>query len=436
MPEPTPAHATEATWTPEAVQQWLADRSIQSVRIEGTNLENSFIGKYVSPSKFLSGITSGFAFADVAFGLDLGNVPQFGFPMPSWRGDLADIHLRVDLSTLIEYEPGRASVIGDFWEPAGKPLGVCPRNAVRKVVDGLAQHGYTAKIAIEIEATVFEESIHEARARGYRDLTPLGGSAGSAYHLAKSQDWDQYLSAVARRLDEVGIPLEAYNDEAAVGPVEVNIAPVDPVTAGDHWVRARQIMREVAIAQGHCVTFVAKPTDGYGQASHVDLSLSRDGENAFYAADGPSETMTHVLGGVMATLAGATSLSMPTITSYRRLHDLDGPPTTLTWGVGNKTAAIRAVVGHPRYSRLEYRVPGADANVYLVMAAVLGGALAGIEGKLEPPAPFQQMAWCIPEGTARIPNSTLKAADALEADTLLAEALGEELVSYWLGTRR
>jgi glutamine synthetase len=421
---------------PDNIETWLTERQITSIRVEGTNLEGSFIGKNVSPTKFRSGLQSGFAFADVAFGLDMGNAPHFGFAMPSWRGDLADISMRVDPSTLIEWSPGRAAVIGDFWGLDGDPISACPRNALRRMTDRLGEQGFTAKVAVEIEATVFEESIHEARKCGYRGLTPLGGNAGSAYHLAKSKDWEDYMLAVAGRLTEIDIPWEAWGDEAAAGQIEINIAPADPVAAADYWARTRQIMREVAYDLGHCVTFMAKWSDEYGQASHINVSLERDGENAFFGELGPSEVMNYFLGGVMATIPATTSFALPTITSYRRLQELEGPPTTATWGVGNKTGAVRAIVGHPKYSRLEYRVPGSDANVYLVLAAVLAGGIAGLEGKIEPPEPFDEMAWCLPPGEQKIPNTISLAAAALRADTLLGTVLDQELIDYWLGTRQ
>lgn len=421
----------------EGLEHWFAERGIRTVQVGATNLENTFVGKVVTPAKLLSGIESGFALADVgALGLDLGNVPQLGFAWPEWRGEMIDILMRPDLSTVIEYTPGRASVIADFHSPVNGPLGVCPRSTVRRLRDRVKDKGFDTKVAIEIEATVFEESISEARAKGFRDLSPLGGPAGNCYNLFKEKGWDEYLSVVVARLEELGIGWEAYNDEGAVGQIEINLAPVDALTAADNWARARQVMREVAAEQGHCVTFMAKPTDGWGQASHINFSLLRDGENAFFAPDGPSKTMNHVIGGLMSSLAAVTSLAMPNITSYRRLQDLEGPPTTLTWGIGNKSAAIRAVVTHPKYSRLEYRVPGSDANLYLVTAAVLAGALAGIENEIAAPEPFDQMAWSTAGGIERIPNTISKARAALQSDTLLPETLGRELIDYWVGTRK
>ncbi|MFH8573854.1 glutamine synthetase family protein [Streptomyces sp. NPDC017993] len=416
----------------------LRDSGPRAIRLEATNPEGCFLGKNVSPKKFDAGKDAGFAFADLLFGLDLGNVPVFGSAYPAWRGHLDDVYLRPDMSTLVEWKPGLDSVLGDYWLKDGTPVPICPRNLVRKMVERLAGLGFTATVAVEIEATVFEEPIHEARARGYRELTPLGGSAGTAYHLAKSADWTDYMKAVADRLDEVGIEWEAWSDEDAAGQIELNIAPGDPIKVGDAWARTRQIMREVAFERGHSVTFMAKPTAGYGQASHINLSLQRNGDNAFYAEDGPSDTMLHAIGGLLATMEGNTSIVLPQITSYRRLVDLSGPPVTISWGISNKTAAVRAVCGHPKYSRLEYRLPGADANLYLALAGVLAGVIAGIERKIEPAEQVTDMAWCLPPGLGidRIPDTITKAAAALDADPILRELLGDEFVDYWIASRK
>ena len=412
--------------------------SARAVRLEATNHEGCFLGKNVERNKFASGVDSGFAFADLLFGLDLGNAPAFGFAYPAWRGHLDDVYLRPDMSTLVEWDQDLDAVIGDYWLKDGTPVPLCPRNLARKMVDRLSTAGFTATVAVEIEATLFEESIHEARARGYRDLTPLGGSAGTAYHLAKSKDWVEYMSAVADRLDQVGIAWEAWSDEDAAGQIELNLPPGDPIAVADAWARTRQIMREVAFERGHTVTFMAKPTAGYGQASHINLSLQRHGTNVFYAEDGPSETMRHAIGGLLATIEGNTSIVLPQITSYRRLVDLSGPPVTVSWGIRNKTTAVRAVCGHPSYSRLEYRLPGADANMYLALAGVLAGVIAGLERKIEPPEQVTDMAWCLPPGLGieRLPDTMTKAADALEADPILRELLGDEFVDCWVGSRR
>jgi glutamine synthetase len=418
------------------VEQWLDGHAITSVQLQATNLDGTLVGKTLSRDKFLGGLDQGFAFADVVFGNDLGNFPAMGFAFPAWRGELEDIFLRVDLDTLCVWRPGVAAVIGDFWTKEGEPVSVCPRNLLRKVAAEAADLGYVVKAAVEIEATVFEESVQEARGKGYQGLTPLGGSAGSAYVLGKSADWLEYLAAVEERLRSIGIAWEAWNDEAAAGQVEVNVAFGDIVEVADRWARTRQVMREVAYRLGRSVTFMAKWSDSWGQASHVNISLAGADGNAFYSPEGASDVMEHFIGGVMEAMPGTTSLALPFITSYRRLQPLEGPPTTVTWGFNNKTTAIRAIAGHPSYSRIEYRLPGSDSNVYLVGAAVVGAGLFGVANEVQPPEPFVGMAWCLPSGVDLLPNTISQAAAALEADKVIPEVLGEEFVNYWLGTRR
>ena len=288
----------------------------RAVRLEATNHEGSFLGKNVSPAKFEAGKESGFAFADILFAIDLNNEIVLGDAFPEWRGNLYDIAMVPDMATLVEWKPGLDAVIGDYWLKDGTPVPICPRNLVKRLVAHLADHGYDVTVAVEIEATLFEESVHEARARGYRDLTPLGGSTGATYHLARSGDWVAYMEAVVERLDQVGITWEAWTDEAAPGQTELNLAPTDAVRLGDSWARTRQVMREVAHELGHTVSFMAKPTAGFGQGAHINISLQSDGVNRFFAEVGPSELMRHAVGGLLATMEGNTSIAFPQITSY------------------------------------------------------------------------------------------------------------------------
>ncbi|SFW86327.1 glutamine synthetase family protein [Amycolatopsis australiensis] len=408
------------------------------VRLEATNHDGSFLGKTVSAAKFASGKETGFAFADALFAIDLGNELVLGDAYPDWRGNLYDIRMIPDLSTLVEWKPGLDAVIGGYHKKDGAPVPICPRNLARAMVARLDALGLTATTAVEIEATLFEEPIQQARALGYRGLTPLGGSTGATYHLARSKDWVEYMEAVTGRLDDLGIGWEAWTDEAAAGQTELNLAPASPLALADSWARTRQVMREVAFDQGRTVTFMAKPTAGWGQGAHLNLSLQRDGVNQFFADGELPALMRHAIGGLLATMAGTTAIVLPQITSYRRLVDFCGPPTTISWGVDNKTAAVRAIIDHPKYSRLEYRVPGADVNPYLAVAAVLAGVAAGIERGIEPPAQVTDMAWCLPDGhgVTRLPDTISKAGAALDADPLLREYLGDEFVDFWVASRR
>ncbi|WP_406635165.1 glutamine synthetase family protein [Amycolatopsis sp. WGS_07] len=416
--------------------------SFASVRVEATNHDGVLIGKVVSPAKYRAGRIKGIAFADLILGLDLTNHGQLGFAFPAWRqeGFMPDLHLRPDESTLVEWKPGTASVICDFWTRDGEPVEADPRQALKRVVAAYAERGLTVKASVEIEATVFQESIDQARAQDYQGLTPLGGTAGAAGVLAKSPDFVAYGEGVTARLNELGIDWEAWSDEAASGQIEFNLAPADAVTAADLWARTRQVMREVAYAQGRSITFMSKWSAEYGQGTHLNVSVSDENGNLFFDSanpDQPSERMQHFLGGVMGSLAGATSFALPTITAYRRLIDLEGPPVTQTWGVGNKSCAVRAVLAGSDASRLEYRVPSADSNAYLTLASFLAAGLSGLADKTTPPPAYELMAWGAPEEIApRLPSNLYDAIAALEQDAALRKYLGAELVDYWIGLRR
>lgn len=415
---------------------------LKGIRIEATNLDGALLGKVLSPNKYRSVRTKGFSIADLVLGLDLTNHAHLGFAFPSWRQGafMPEISLRPDESTLVEWKPGMASVICDFWTADGEPVESDPRQALKRIVAAYAERGLTVKASVEIEATVFVESIDQARAQDYQNLTPLGGNAGAALILAKSPDFVEYGEAVTARLDELGIEWEGWSDEAASGQIEFNLPPADAVTAADLWARTRQVMREVAYSLGRSVTFMSKWSAEYGQGSHLNVSVSDDDGNIFFdSADTgqPSARMLNFLGGVMNSLPAATSFALPTITSYRRLMDLEGPPTTLTWGVANKSCSIRAVLDGPNATRLEYRLPSADSNSYLTMASFLASGLAGLDEKTTPPESFNLMAWGAPgEVVPRVPSDLYAALEALENDTALREYLGNELIDYWIGCRR
>jgi glutamine synthetase len=424
------------------LEKWLDDNDIRTVRIETISLDNVVSGKYLSVAKFVSSVDKGFSFCDVIYGLDLANFPQLGFDYGRWRGELADILLRPELSTLVvdPVSPGLAAVICDVTDRDGKPLPTCTRSVLRRQVERLQDAGYTAQAAIEIEATVFENSIDDIRANGFGDLRPLGGAAGALYVLGRPLELSRYMNAVTERLDHMGIPWEGWVDESSPGQVELNLPPMDVISSVDAYNRARFVMREVALEQGRTVTFMARWSGEYfGQGSHINLSLSRDGENTFFnpeAPEKPSVEMEWFAAGVLATMPAASSFCYPTVNSYRRIEDLNGPPTTVSWGVENKTTAIRAICRDAKQSRLEYRIPSADSNMYLTFAALLAGGQHGLENRQEPPAPLEYMAWAQPDGPQLLPLSLFESIEALRADATITEMLGADFVEYWLGTRR
>jgi len=421
---------------------WLDEHGIGMVRVEATSLEGPLLGKHVSRAKFDHAVPEGLCLADFALAMDVAGTPQLGW-WADWRQDaLGDMYLRPDLSTLVVVpeERGMAACLGDFTDVHGAAIPVCPRTVLRRQVDALTAQNFEARCAFELEFFLVNERIDEARARRFAGLTPLGGrDPKMAYLTQRTPEFLPLMREVTERLDAMGIPWEAFNDEAAPGQFELNLAPADPVTAADRTVRAKRVLRDVAFAHGRSVTFMAKPfADLYGSGLHVHTSLWREGEPMFASQpDGShSDTLRHWVGGSMATVSGATSMLLPTINSFRRQVDFAAAPTTPTWGEENKGAALRTITRGTASARMEHRVASADANPYLVLAAVLAGGVAGLEERIEPPDAIHDLPWGLPTDRPRLPRSIRAAAEALAGDEHLCKRLGDTFVEHWVEGRK
>ena len=422
------------------VPAWLDEHGIDWIKTEGVSADGLVIGKHIGRKKFVKSLPLGNAITELVLGYDIGGTPYLAW-WDEWRRDaLGDFHQRPDLSTLVVApdRPRTANVICDTVDLEGAPLPVCPRGLLRQVVARLDEHGFAAKAAFEIEAMIFADPAPAARGRHYRDLTPLSHPAPLGYLHYNSREQLAFLDEVLVRLGALGIPVEGWHDEAAPGQFEINLDPADPLTACDRVMRVKQVLREVAMEQGHLVTFMAKANEEYGNGLHVHHSLTRDNDPVFYAPDGHglSETSLHWIGGLMATIHAATSIFCPNINSYRRLVGFAAAPTVASWAEDNKSTAIRVLSRAPSAARIENRVAGGDANPYLVLASVLAGGIAGLEQQIDPPPPLTVAGWGLPEGWPHLPTSITKAADLLASDTALRSVLGDAFCDYWVNTRR
>lgn len=430
---------------PEEARAWLEANGVTTVRTEGVAPDGIVLGKHMNRAKFERSLPLGPAISDIAFAYDIGGGPYFGW-WDDWRADcLGDIHQRPDLRTLVPSpnRPGMAACIVDHVDVSGQPLPVCPRSVLTSVVQRLAAHGLEARATFELEGMVFSETYQEARAKGYRGLTPLGLPMPLGYTTQDAYRIARFMDEVVRRLEGMGIPWEAWSSEAAPGQFEINIEPADPVTAADRAMRVRQVVREVAVDLGRSATFMARPHEGYGNGAHVHHSLYGSGpaapQSAFYDADAPdgrSPLMLQWIGGLMATMPAAAAFLTPTVNSYRRLVDFAAAPMAVSWAEENKSVALRVVSRDNKLARVEHRVGAGDVNPYLALAAILAGGVVGIEEQLEPPPEMRIVAWGLPDRFAHLPRSIGAAADALEADDRIRGILGAPMVHHWVQTRR
>jgi glutamine synthetase len=284
--------------------------------------------------------------------------------------------------------------------------------------------------ATELEFYLFKESYAEAHERHYRDLTPSVPYILDYHILATSYD-EGLIRQIRNGMQGAGIAVESSKGEAWPGQQEINFRYGDALTAADNHTLYKNGAKEIAHLNGCSITFMAKPHHEWvGSSCHVHGSLWQDGRNVF---DGESDVFKQWLAG---WIAGSKELALflaPTINSYKRYAARSWAPTSLAWGHDNRTCGFR-IVGHGQSLRTETRIPGADVNPYLAVAALIAAGLHGIEQGLELPPPLEGNAY--DSDAERFPSSLREAVAALEEGTLARAALGDEVVDHYLNYGR
>ena len=240
-----------------AVSEWLDGHEIRWVKTEGVSPDGLIVGKHLGRAKFEHALPLGNAITDLALGYDLGGTPYLAW-WDTWRAEaLGDIYQQPDLTTLVVApdRPGTANVLCDFVDGEGNPVPSCTRGVLRRVVAELADLGFAAKAAFEIEAMVFTDSLHAARRKHFRGLTPMSTNVPVGYLHHNSRQQLAFVDEVLIRLEALGIPVEGWHDEAAPAQFEINLDPADPLTG----LRSR----------GPCETGDARGRDRSGVRRHV-----------------------------------------------------------------------------------------------------------------------------------------------------------------------
>lgn len=346
-------------------------------------------GQLVSTASLAGILRDGMGMAPVTLALD---PTDEILDMPGVTDDTADFHddpLRPDPSsarTLPWSREGRDLLLLASY--SGESAALCPRSLLTSVLDRAREHGYAPRYGLELEYTLFDETPESARAKGYRDLrtaTPHKSHDLVMYQVHQT-DW---YDAVADMCEPLRIDLAKMHEEIGAGFLEACIAAGDQLEPADQLVLLKNFLRALALRQGKCVTYMPRwSEDADSQSSHVHMSLlDRDGDPVFHDQAGPhgmSRTFTHFIGGLQRYLGDLSLIFLPTVNSYRRFAPGTFAPPGLTWGYENRTSCLR-IVGHDRKTlRVENRLPGADTNPYLIVAATLAAGVAGIVEGIEP----------------------------------------------------
>lgn len=272
----------------------------------------------------------------------------------------------------------------------GKPYFADPRAILQRQIDALTERGLRANVAVELEFYLLADGAGAPRpvrmAQPGDGANPMG--AGNVLSIEALCELDGFMNDLLVACRAQGLPEEAVLHENSPGQFEVNLAyRPDALLAADEAILLKRAVKAVARKHGMRGCFMAKPFgDSAGSGMHVHVSLmDAAGQPVFADASGePSPAMLHAVGGLLKSMPDMMLLAAPHGNSYRRFRTNSHAPMTSAWGWGDRTAAVRAIPGERSAVRIEHRLAGADANPYLVVAAVLAGVIEGMDHKIDP----------------------------------------------------
>ncbi len=323
-----------------------------------------------------------------------------------------------------------------MYHEDGRPFAGDPRHALARIVAQLDARGLRAVTATELEFYLIDDS----GATFQPPASPISGrrAMGSAtLSMRMLDEFNAFFDALYAGCEAMGISADTATSEAGPGQFEISLAHgADPLRMADDTWLFKILVRRLARAHGMAASFMAKPyADASGNGLHLHASmLDAEGRNIFDNG-GPEGTpaLRHAIAGVLAAMPGSTLVFAPHANSYNRLVPHAHAPTGVAWAYENRTASVRVPVGAPQARRLEHRVAGGDVNPYLLMTAVLGAMLAGIEAEAEPPAPITGDAYA--QGLPQIPDSWQAALDLFATSPEVARIFAPDLIDNMRRTK-
>jgi glutamine synthetase len=387
------------------------------------DLNGSIRGKAFRSGAFEAAVRDGTVVTDLLLALDPADLPITDYERFGIRSGAGDIVVRPEPDTLRElsWRPGwRICLATPYWHD-GSVCELASREVLRSALELMRALGYEVLAAFE-----YEVRIRDAEGR------PL--SSGISYSLTEVLAFGELVARLAPALEALGVELSAAHTEAGPGLLELNIAARQGLRSADDAALLKLAVKEVAASLGLRASFLAKTTAGEeGSSGHVHLSCwGEQGGNAFAEDDG---VLQAAVAGILEHLPAASLLLNPTINSYKRLVPGYFAPVNVSWGVENRSAAVRVIRSErPERARIECRRPGADANPYLALAALVVSAAGGIRRGATPPPPTSGDA-SAQDALPPLPGSLESALAAFAADGALRAALGDPFSDYYAVSR-
>jgi glutamine synthetase len=429
----------EEVRTPAQARAIVEERNLQHVKVGVFDNDGILRGKYIDRDKFFSALDKGMGFCDVVLGWDSNDKQYDNITFTGWHTAFPDAPVRLLPGTCraLPMEGNMLLFLGEF---AGHAEQVCPRATLRRVLERGEKMGLSASAAAEFEFFVFSETPDSVREKGYQNLKNLTpGYFG--YSILRSAVHTEIYQELLKLAIDMRMPIEGLHTETGPGVMEAALHYCEALEAADRAALFKTFTKVLMQRRGLMATFMAKWSASLpGQSGHLHVSMARpDGSSAFYDKSKPgdmSDQMRWFVGGQQALMPELLAMVASTVNSYSRLVPGFWAPTAATWGIENRTCALRVIQGGPKAQRVEYRIAAADINPYLAIAVAIGSGLWGIENQIEPDKSISGNAYDLKLPAKRqLPRTLTEAAERLANSKAAKELFGEPFVAHYAASR-
>ena len=431
--------SSHRTLSREELTSLVESGDVDTVIVAFPDLQGRLVGKRITGWFFLENVADhGTENCNYLIATDMDDNPVPGYRFASYDLGYGDMVAMPDWNTArnLPWQNKTALVMCDLLDPTSRqPIGVSPRQVLRDQVAAAASLGYSARIGSEIEFYLFRDSFREAHEKGYRGLVPHSPWMQD-YQIVQTTFDEHVIGDIRRGLEGAGIPVECSKGEAGRGQHEVNLLYTDALEMADRNTIYKSAAKEIAAGHGRSVSFMAKWNFAEtGSSCHVHSSLwNTKGDAPAFDSHHMPDVFRSYLAGLLATARDFSLLWAPTVNSYRRFQPGSWAPTAVAWGHDNRTLGYR-VVGHGAGSRVECRIPGADANSYLAFAGTIAGGLHGIRHGLELGEPYAGNGYEARD-VVRIPTTLQEAISCWESSEIARECFGDDVHHHILTMAR
>ena len=412
------------------------------VKIAVVDIDGVLRGKYIHKNKFLESVESNIGICDVVFGWDSGDVCYENTKITGWHTGYPDARASIDLLTYreIPWENNTPFFLADFSGHEVYAKEACSRSLLKRIANECVSLGFTPKFAQEFEWFNFTGTPTDINDAGFDKLKPITpGMFG--YSVLRTSLNSNYVHHLIDGMEAFDISLEGMHTETGPGVFEAAILYDNIVAAADKAVLFKTSVKEIAYRHNLVASFMAKwnsKLPGCGGHIHQSLWDADSKENLFFdqnSKNNMSEIMSQYVAGQLLCLPEILPMFAPTVNSYKRIGKGDWAPANTTWGIDNRTTAVRVIQGKSESARIESRVPGADTNPYLALAAALASGLYGIKNKIKLNTPPTTGSGYNANKSSKLSGNLKDATIKMANSDIAKELFGEAFVDHFTKTR-